>query len=184
MSKPNSIKYLDKKASRKCHKTLLCLLTISKCAGALAILGKLVYKLDHQLNAYISLFHWLSMNFGAQNRILAYLKCVLCFVIEAVDAGSFGQEAVGGGRQPGGHREAASGRPHPTISTSKQSLLRSDLIRHCLAGWSFCCFVSANHLSPLREVVVALVIEQWHSVWAGRVQIPGPAWAFLVQNSC
>ena len=30
----------------------------------------------------------------------------------------------------------------------------------------------------------AQVVEQWHSVWAARVRIPGQTLAFLVQNCC
>ena len=38
--------------------------------------------------------------------------------------------------------------------------------------------------STRREVVVAQVVERWHSVWASRAQIPGQTLAFSGQNYC
>ena len=34
-------------------------------------------------------------------------------------------------------------------------------------------------MSIQQEMVVAQVVEQWHSVWAGRVRIPGRTLAFF-----
>ena len=45
-------------------------------------------------------------------------------------------------------------------------------------------FFKLELIGAIMEVVVAQVVEQCHSVLAGRVRIPGWTLAFSVQNSC